>query len=240
MRTTEGKVKVDHPRSKSKASQIRKRREGFSVPTGRSRFEKVFALYISPAGRRGRTEEQIMLNQARYFLPGMTSDNCQKITSWNFNIYTMWNGNGARSRNSHVDSQSVDKEEENRAEWKERGSSSFSRDFSGASASTSRCSKHGRKQKGLMARYLFRNAQILDAERGDYLADGSVLVEGDRILEVGGADVYARGAQSFELVGLAFLPGLIDAPVHVPPVTAHLARLAEWAPAYVTARTAHE
>ncbi len=29
-----------------------------------------------------------MLNQARYFLPGMTSDNCQKITSWNFNIYT--------------------------------------------------------------------------------------------------------------------------------------------------------
>src|SRR5260221_11635160 len=78
MRTQEGKVKVDHPRSKSQASQTRKRREGFSVPTGRSRFEKVFALYMSPAGRRGRTEEQIMLNQARYFLPGMTSDNCQK------------------------------------------------------------------------------------------------------------------------------------------------------------------
>ena len=39
-----------------------------------------------------------------------------------------------------------------------------------------------------MARYLFRNAKILDAERGDYLADGSVLIEEDRILEVGGAD----------------------------------------------------
>src|SRR6266851_5978233 len=73
MRTKEGKVKVYHPRSKSKASQTRKRREGFSVPTGISRFEKVFALYISPAGLRGRTEEQIMLNQARYFLPGITS-----------------------------------------------------------------------------------------------------------------------------------------------------------------------
>src|SRR5260370_10782070 len=73
---------------------------------------------MGPGGLRGRTEEQIMLNQARYFLPGMTSDNCQKITSWNFNIYTMWNGNGARFRHSHVDSQSVDKEEENRAEWK--------------------------------------------------------------------------------------------------------------------------
>jgi len=90
MRTKEGKVKVYHPRSKSKASQTRKRREGFSVPIGMSRFEKVFALYISPAGLRGRTEEQIMLNQARYFLPGITSDNCQKITSWNEFQYLQW------------------------------------------------------------------------------------------------------------------------------------------------------
>src|SRR5260370_40253885 len=120
----------------------------------------------------------------------------------------------------------------------ERGSSSFSRDFSGASASTSRCSKHGRKQKGPMARYLFRNAQILDAGRGDYLADGSVLVEGDRILEVGGADVQASEVQSFDLAGLTLLPGLIDAHVHVTAVTADLARLAEWSPAYVTARAA--
>ncbi len=61
-----------------------------------------------------------------------------------------------------------------------------------------------------MARTLFRNAQILDAERGDYLADGSVLVEGDRILEVGGAKVQASEAQSFDLAGLTLLPGLID------------------------------
>jgi len=100
-------------------------------------------------------------------------------------------------------------------------------------------SKHGRKQKGQMARYLFRNANILDAERGDYLPDGSVLVEGDRILEVGGAEVHAGDVQSFDLAGMTLLPGLIDAHVHVTAVTANLAQLAEWSPTYVTARAAH-
>ena len=89
-----------------------------------------------------------------------------------------------------------------------------------------------------MARYLFQNAQILDAERGDYLAEGSVLVEGDRILEVGGADIHASEAQSFDLRGMTLLPGLIDAHVHVTAVTADLGRLTEWSPAYVTARAA--
>src|SRR3989442_346115 len=89
-----------------------------------------------------------------------------------------------------------------------------------------------------MARFLFRNAHILDAERGDYLADGSVLIEGDRILEVGGADVQASDVQSFDLHGMTLLPGLIDAHVHVTAVTADLGRLAEWSPSYVTARSA--
>src|SRR5947208_3079181 len=95
-----------------------------------------------------------------------------------------------------------------------------------------------RKQQGPMVRYLFRNATILDAERGDYLADSSVLVEGDRILEVGGADVQSSDAQSFDLAGMTLMPGLIDAHVHVTAVTADLGRLAEWSPAYVTARAA--
>jgi len=102
-----------------------------------------------------------------------------------------------------------------------------------------RCSKYGRKQQGEMARYLFRNALILDAERGEYLADGSVLVEGERILEVGGSDVHASDTQSFDLHGMTLLAGLIDAHVHVTAVTADLARLAEWSPAYVTARATH-
>src|SRR5260370_42342395 len=71
-------------------------------------------------------------------------------------------------------------------------------DYSRTSANHANCSKYGRKEKRPMARTLFRNAQILDAERGDYLAESSVLVEGDRIL----------------------------------------AGLAEWSPAYITARAA--
>lgn len=90
-----------------------------------------------------------------------------------------------------------------------------------------------------MARFLFRNAHILDAERGDFLAESSVLVEGDRILEVGGNDVVASDAQIVDLRGLTVMPGLIDAHVHVVAVTADLAALAEWSPSYITARTAH-
>ncbi len=78
-----------------------------------------------------------------------------------------------------------------------------------------------------MARYLFRNAKILDAERGDYLAESSVLVEGERIVEVGEADVQASDAQSFDLHGMTLMPGLIDAHVHVTAVTADLAAM--WA-----------
>src|SRR5258708_34111691 len=95
-----------------------------------------------------------------------------------------------------------------------------------------------RTQRGPMTRYLFRNAQILDAERGNYLAASSVLVEGDRILEVGGAEMQASEVQSLDLRGMTLLPGLIDAHVHVTAVTADLGRLAEWSPAYVTARAA--
>jgi imidazolonepropionase-like amidohydrolase len=89
-----------------------------------------------------------------------------------------------------------------------------------------------------MTRYLFRNAQILDAERGNYLAASSVLVEGDRILEVGGAEMPASEVQRLDLRGMTLLPGLIDAHVHVTAVTADLGRLAEWSPAYVTVRAA--
>src|SRR5258708_5539203 len=95
-----------------------------------------------------------------------------------------------------------------------------------------------RTQRGPMTRYLFRNAQILDAERGNYLAARWVLGEGDRILEVGGAEMQASEVQSLDLRGMTLLPGLIDAHVHVTAVTADLGRLAEWSPAYVTARAA--
>ncbi len=87
-----------------------------------------------------------------------------------------------------------------------------------------------------MTRYLFRNANILDAERGEYAPDRSVLVEGDRILEVGGADVQASDVYTIDLHGMTLMPGLIDAHVHVIAVTADLTALTEWSPFYVTAR----
>src|SRR5918912_3161342 len=89
------------------------------------------------------------------------------------------------------------------------------------------------------ARLLFQNASVLDAERGELIPDRYVLVEGERILEVGGPDVRANDAHRIDLKGMTLMPGLIDAHVHVTAVTADLSAMAEWSPTYVTARTAH-
>lgn len=88
-------------------------------------------------------------------------------------------------------------------------------------------------------RYLFTNANILDTEHGEYISDRSVLVEGGRILEVGGSDVHSDGAYSIDLRGKTLMPGLIDAHVHVTAITADLSAQTEWSPSYVTARSAH-
>ena len=85
---------------------------------------------------------------------------------------------------------------------------------------------------------LFRNASVLDAERGELVRDRSVLVRGERIEAVGGTEVRADAARVVDLGGATLMPGLIDAHVHVTFVTADLSALAEWSPAYVTARAA--
>ncbi|PZR70341.1 MAG: peptidase M38 [Candidatus Dormiibacter spiritus] len=84
---------------------------------------------------------------------------------------------------------------------------------------------------------LFRNASVLDPERGELILDRSVLVAGDTIVEVGGADVRSQNARVIDVRGMVLMPGLIDCHVHVTAVTADLASLAEWSPAYVTARS---
>src|SRR6266700_8115829 len=86
------------------------------------------------------------------------------------------------------------------------------------------------------SRVLFRHATVLDTASGELAPDQTVLVEGDRIREVGGTDAGPREARVADLRGMTLMPGLIDAHVHVTAVTADLARLAEWSPAYVTAR----
>lgn len=85
-------------------------------------------------------------------------------------------------------------------------------------------------------RIILRNATVLDVERGELIPDRSVLIDGGRIVEVGGPEVRAGEARALDLRGLTVMPGLIDAHVHVTAVTADLTALAEWSPAYVTAR----
>jgi imidazolonepropionase-like amidohydrolase len=88
-------------------------------------------------------------------------------------------------------------------------------------------------------RLLLRDAAILDAAAGQLVEGQAVLVEGDRIVETGPtATVRARDAHTVDLAGRTVMPGLIDAHVHVNAVTADLAAIAEWSPAYVTARAA--
>jgi imidazolonepropionase-like amidohydrolase len=88
-------------------------------------------------------------------------------------------------------------------------------------------------------RLLLRDAAVLDAAAGALVEGQAVLVEDDRIVETGPtATVSAGDARVVDVAGRTVMPGLIDAHVHVNAVTADLGGMAEWSPAYVTARAA--
>jgi imidazolonepropionase-like amidohydrolase len=88
-------------------------------------------------------------------------------------------------------------------------------------------------------RILIRDAAVLDAEAGELVEGQAVLVDGDRIVEVGPTGTVRGGDGTvLEAAGMTVMPGLIDAHVHVTAATANLADLEEWPPTYVTARAA--
>src|SRR5580693_9279678 len=58
-------------------------------------------------------------------------------------------------------------------------------------------------------------ARLLDVKNGRTLKPGEVLVEGDRIVEVGSAVPHPAAAEVFDLGDRTLLPGLIDAHVHL-------------------------
>jgi imidazolonepropionase-like amidohydrolase len=58
-------------------------------------------------------------------------------------------------------------------------------------------------------------ARLLDIESGKVLTPGEVLVEGERIAEVGTAVRHPAGAEIVDLGDRTLLPGLIDAHVHL-------------------------
>ena len=58
-------------------------------------------------------------------------------------------------------------------------------------------------------------ARLLDVETGKMLAPGEILVQGERIVEVGSAVTHPAGAEVIDLGDMTLLPGLIDAHVHL-------------------------
>lgn len=58
-------------------------------------------------------------------------------------------------------------------------------------------------------------ARLLDIEKGKIISPGEVLVEGERIVEVGTSVKHPSGAQIIDLGDATLMPGLIDAHVHL-------------------------
>jgi imidazolonepropionase-like amidohydrolase len=88
-------------------------------------------------------------------------------------------------------------------------------------------------------RILLRDAAILDLDAGALLEGQALVVDGGVIAETGPtATVRAGDARVLDVRGLTVMPGLIDAHVHVTAATADLGALADWSPAYATARAA--
>lgn len=58
-------------------------------------------------------------------------------------------------------------------------------------------------------------ARLLEIESGRIVAPGEVLVQGDRIVEVGASVKHPAGAQILDLGSTTLMPGLIDAHIHL-------------------------
>ena len=77
---------------------------------------------------------------------------------------------------------------------------------------------------------------MLDAERGELLADKAVLVDGAHIAELGDAQqLHAHVDRTIDLRGRVLMPGLVDCHVHVTAATANLGEIEEWSPFYLAA-----
>jgi imidazolonepropionase-like amidohydrolase len=88
-----------------------------------------------------------------------------------------------------------------------------------------------------MTSTLFVDANLLDPERGVLEPGRRVLVEDDRIVEVGGPTLNAGDARRVELHGMTLMPGLIDCHVHVTVVSTDVWGMSEWSPTYIAARS---
>ncbi len=78
----------------------------------------------------------------------------------------------------------------------------------------------------VVPRTLIRNARLFDSERARFLPGTTVVIEGERIVEVTSESRDAPGAKVIDAGGRAMLPGLIDAHVHVVAASHDLVSLA--------------
>jgi N-acyl-D-aspartate/D-glutamate deacylase len=62
---------------------------------------------------------------------------------------------------------------------------------------------------------VLRTARVLNVGTGRMTAPGEILVQGERIAEVGATVSHPAGAQVLDLCDRTLLPGLIDAHVHL-------------------------
>lgn len=82
---------------------------------------------------------------------------------------------------------------------------------------------------------LFRDATVLDADRGELRGDQAVLVVDDRVVEVGPTVEVrpANAARVFDVRGRTLMPGLIDGHVHVYVQSMDLSLMDDWLPSYL-------
>lgn len=89
-----------------------------------------------------------------------------------------------------------------------------------------------------MPMLLLKNARIVDGSAAERPAPTNVLIENDRIRDVG-ANVSSGAAETIDLAGRTLMPGLIDCHVHTIAVAADLGVNARLPDSLVTARSMH-
>ena len=82
-------------------------------------------------------------------------------------------------------------------------------------AGLSACASFGQSTSPANAPIVLHAARLLEIESGKIVAPGEVLVQGERIVEVGSNVRHPAGAQVIDLGETTLMPGLIDAHVHL-------------------------
>ena len=87
-----------------------------------------------------------------------------------------------------------------------------------------------------MSATIFEHCTLLDVAQGQTLSDRSIMVEGERIIEVSDRPIQRSEARRIDVHGRTLMPGLCDAHVHVTQLSSNLQSLRHAAPSYVTAQ----